>query len=135
MMMSIEGETTRIAKWRMQREVKAEKIKLLWADIERTQEQYSDLGASDSETDRALQGMVFGMSCEIPVSIPKSPKQYLMFANKRSENDEQEQLNQCAKEFNRLLKEIKKEWKWFDRQPIPDTLTEFLKEKCWRFEM
>jgi hypothetical protein len=135
MMMSIEGETTRIAKWRMQREVKAEKIKLLWADIERTQEQYADLGARDSEPDQALQGMVFGMSYRIPVSISKSPKQYFMYAKERSDNDEQEQLNQCAKEFSRLLREIKKEWKWFDHQPIPETLTEFLKEKCWRFHM
>jgi hypothetical protein len=135
MMMSIEVETTRIAKWRMQREVKAEKIKLLWAEIERTQEQYSELGARDSETDRALQGMVFGMSCEIPVSIPKSPKQYLLVVNKRSDNDEQEQLNQCAKEFSRLLREIKKVWRWFDHQQVPETLTEFLKEKCWRFHM
>ncbi len=134
-MMSIEVETTRIAKWRMQREVKAEKIKLLWAEIERTQEQYSELGARDSETDRALQGMVFGMSCEIPVSIPKSPKQYLLVVNKRSDNDEQEQLNQCAKEFSRLLREIKKVWRWFDHQQVPETLTEFLKEKCWRFHM
>ena len=134
-MMSIEVETTRIAQWRMHREVKAEKIKLLWAEIERTQEQYSELGARDSETDRALQGMVFGMSCEIPVSIPKSPKQYLMFANKRSDKYEQEQLNQCAKEFNRLLRDMKKEWKWFDRQPVPETLSEFLKEKCWRFHL
>ena len=134
-MMSIEVETNRIAQWQMQREVKAEKIKLLWGEIERTQEQYADLGARDSETDRALQGMVFGMSCEIPVSIPKSPKQYLLVGNKRSDKYEQEQLNQCAKEFNRLLKEMKKEWKWFDCQPLPETLTEFLKEKCWRFQM
>ena len=124
-----------IAQWRMQREVKAEKIKLLWGKIERTQEQYADLGARDSETDRALQGMVFGMSYRIPVSISKSPKQYLLVANKRSNNDEQEQLNQCAKEFSRLLSVMKKEWKWFDYQPVPETLTEFLKEKCWRFHL
>ena len=131
--MSMDVETTRIAQWRMQRDVKAEKIKLLWAEIQRTQEHYSYLGANDSETDRLLQGIVYGMSCEIPVAIPKSPKQYLLFTNKSSDIEGKEQLNQCAQDFHRLLKEIKKEWKWFDHQPIPETLTEFLKEKCWRF--
>ena len=131
--MSTNEETNRISKWRMQSDVKAEKIKLLWMDIERTQSQYAYLGANDSETDRVLQGIVYGMSCDIPVAIPKSPKQYLLFTNKSSDIEGKEQLNQCAQNFHRLLKEIKKEWKWFDHQPIPETLTEFLKEKCWRF--
>ncbi len=131
--MSTKVETNRISKWQMQSDVKAEKIKLLWADIQRTQEQYAYLGAKDSETDRVLQGIVYGMSCDIPVAIPKSPKQYLLFFNKSSNIEEKEQLNQCAQDFHRLLNEMKKEWMWFDRLPIPESLSEFLKEKCWRF--
>jgi hypothetical protein len=130
--MSMDVETTRIAQWRMQRDVKVAMIKLHWAEIQKTQEQYAYLGANDSETDRLLQGIVYGISCEIPVTIPKSPKQYLLSVNS-SDIEEIEQLKQCAQVFHQVLREIKKEWKWFDHQPIPETLTEFLKEKCWRF--
>lgn len=131
--MSTKVEANRISKWQMQSDVKAEKIKLLWADIQRTQEQYASLGANDSETDRVLQGIVYGMSCDIPVAIPKYPKQYLLFTNKSSDIEVKEKLNQCAQDFHRLLKEMKKEWNWFHRLPIPESLSEFLKEKCWRF--
>jgi hypothetical protein len=132
MMMSIAVENTRIAQWRMQRDVKVEKIKLLWAEIEKIRSQYSELGTLSAETDRVLQSIVYGLISGLPVIIPRSPKRYYLRCREHSEHEGHLQLSVCAMEFNRVLREIKKEWKWLDRQQFYNAMDEFLKEKCWR---
>jgi hypothetical protein len=131
-MMSIAVENTRIAQWRMQRDVKAEKIKLLWAEIEMIRSLNFELGTFSAEADRVLQSIVYGLIVGLPVGIPRSPKRFYLRCRKHSEHEGHLQLSVCAMELNRVLRQIKKEWKWLDREQFPEALDEFLKEKCWR---
>ena len=115
------------AEWHLQREVNTKKIKTLWKELEELQEAYSDCGAWDSEVDSVLQGMVYAMSFEVPVAVPTSPGSYRLLSE-----DNPEKATECAKEFAKILNQMKKLWKTFDGGLLPDELYTMVKEKCWR---
>ena len=116
------------AQWHLQRETNTQKLKDLWKELEALQEAYIDCGARDSEVDSVLQRMVHAMSSEVPVAVPTSPDSYRLLGD-----DNPTKATERAKEFAKILKQMKSLWKTFDGGLLPDELYTMVEEKCWRF--
>jgi hypothetical protein len=118
-----------IAKWHVKRDINTQKIKALWSELKDVQRNYSDCGAEDSDVDWKVQSMLYAMSFDVPVDVPKTPKRYQLLVT----GGTAERTFECAKEFHRILKLIKAEFHPFGSGLLPAELDEWLFVSCWRF--
>ena len=117
------------AQWNTMREPNTNKIKELWNELTAVQRTFSDCGANDSEVDWKLQSLMYAMSFDVPVDVPRTPKRYQLLVK----DGNSARAFECAKEFHRILKLIQVEFRPFGSGLLPDALYEWVLVTCWRF--
>ena len=101
----------------------------LWNELNEVRNEYSDCGASESDTDWKVQATLYAISFCVLVDVPKTPKRFGL-VNKDGNAD---RTFKCAKEMHRILSQIQVEFRAFANTLLPDELYDWLLVSCWRY--